>query len=302
MAFLAARMGLASVLCGSVLWLQGCGGSSRPVYAPQPPSQFDYAFKEEMSSQIRSLRDEVRSFREQKSQNEEEIRKLKQSEADLAKRLKEFEKQEQEIKRKEEEARNYPVPEFLLKSNHLNTVNIAITGDSGTGKSHLNNVIRMEPTMYQFPNRYFQRIWDLPGAGTPKWPMADYIKKVGLRHFDAVLLVCAERFTEADLFLMKIQSVSSLPNHEIMTMKKPQLWPVPELELERHRVPYFAVRQKMGQAIQSNLHVNGVEEEETKREIRDYMRKEGRAPTFGDMPETFLAVCEDFGHNLDVVV
>lgn len=53
------------------------------------------------------------------------------------------ERKEAELRQQEEEARNYPVPRFLQVSNHLNKVNIAVTGASGTGKSHLNNVIRM---------------------------------------------------------------------------------------------------------------------------------------------------------------
>ena len=35
--------------------------------------------------------------------------------------------------------------------------------------------------MYNFPDQPLARIWDLPGAGTPKWPLTDYIRKVGLK-------------------------------------------------------------------------------------------------------------------------
>ena len=155
------------------------------------------------------------------------LREVERRQEELDKKEKQWKEFEVELDRQEAEARNYPVPEFLMASGHTGKVNIAITGASGTGKSHLNNVVRevkrsdptwapvgvvettQEPTMYQFPGQPLARVWDLPGAGTPKWPLADYIRRVGLRHFDAVLVVCAERFTEADLKLMQDHSVST---------------------------------------------------------------------------------------------
>ena len=49
-------------------------------------------------------------------------------------------------------------------------------------------------------------------------------------------------------------------------------------ELQQHRVPYFAIRQKLGQAIQSNWQVNGIEVDQTKQQIVDYLRDQGRVP------------------------
>jgi len=75
------------------------------------------------------------------------------------------------------------------------TVNIAITGDSGTGKSTIINTLRgigpndpasaqvglvettMKPTAYAHPNFPNVIFWDLPGVGTPKNPKSTYKKK-----------------------------------------------------------------------------------------------------------------------------
>ena len=40
------------------------------------------------------------------------------------------------------------------------------------------------------------RLWDLPGAGGREWPLEDYVRLAGLRHFDGVLLVTSGAFTE----------------------------------------------------------------------------------------------------------
>eukprot|EP00439_Symbiodinium_sp_Y106_P028477 s942_g3.t1 len=217
--------------------------------------------------QRESLQAEMSDLRRERSEMDSKLREVERRQEELDKKEKQWKEFEVELDRQEAEARNYPVPEFLMASGHTGKVNIAITGASGTGKSHLNNVVRevkrsdptwapvgvvettQEPTMYQFPGQPLARVWDLPGAGTPKWPLADYIRRVGLRHFDAVLVVCAERFTEADLKLMQ--------------------------ELTQYKVPYFAIRQKVGQAIENNLKVNEVPEGSTKQEIVDYLRKQG---------------------------
>ncbi|CAK9018058.1 unnamed protein product [Durusdinium trenchii] len=75
-------------------------------------------------------------------------------------------------------------------------------------------------------------IWDLPGAGTPNFPQATYLKRMGIRYFDVALLVTSSRFTEAELMLSR--------------------------ELEKFQVPYFMVRNKVDVDIDSEI----VKEEE----------------------------------------
>lgn len=68
-------------------------------------------------------------------------------------------------------------------------------------------------------------LWDLPGVGTEKFPQASYLKSMGIRHFDLVVLITATRFTEAELMLME--------------------------ELRRWKVPLFLVRSKIDIDIES---------------------------------------------------
>lgn len=75
--------------------------------------------------------------------------------------------------------------------------------------------------------------WDLPGAGTPKFPQATYLKRMGIRYFDVAILVTSSRFTEAELMLAQ--------------------------ELQRFEVPYFMVRNKVDVDIEAEI----VKEEES---------------------------------------
>eukprot|EP00930_Biecheleria_cincta_P003293 TRINITY_DN104217_c0_g1_i1.p1 TRINITY_DN104217_c0_g1~~TRINITY_DN104217_c0_g1_i1.p1 ORF type:complete len:468 (+),score=91.91 TRINITY_DN104217_c0_g1_i1:96-1406(+) len=70
-------------------------------------------------------------------------------------------------------------------------------------------------------------IWDLPGIGTPTFPQATYLKRMGIRYFDVVILVTSTRFTEAELLLAE--------------------------ELQKFNVPYFMVRNKVDIDIQSEI-------------------------------------------------
>ncbi|XP_034531381.1 interferon-inducible GTPase 5-like [Notolabrus celidotus] len=100
-------------------------------------------------------------------------------------------------------------------------LNIAITGESGSGKSTFVNALRgvdnrderaaptgcnettMEVTPYPhpiFPNVTF---CDLPGIGTMNYPTAEYLKKVGFEKFDFFIIVSADRFRENDVKLAK---------------------------------------------------------------------------------------------------
>jgi GTP-binding protein EngB required for normal cell division len=93
------------------------------------------------------------------------------------------------------------------------TVNIAISGQSGAGKSSLINAIVgrkvadvgiTETTLhikkYTSNGIHFS---DLPGCGTEKFPVDKYLEKCNLESFDAVIIVIANRFYQNDLWLIK---------------------------------------------------------------------------------------------------
>ena len=71
---------------------------------------------------------------------------------------------------------------------------------------------------YPYPTQPSVRLWDLPGAGTVAVPAETYLQDMGLRYFDRVVVVSAQRFTETEVALRG--------------------------ELERHGVPYCLVRSK----------------------------------------------------------
>lgn len=101
-------------------------------------------------------------------------------------------------------------------------VNIAVTGDSGTGKSSFINAIRglkdddekaakvgvtettTVPTAYDHPSNPKIKFWDLPGIGTPNYPDLDtYCRKIPLERYHAFLIITANRFTVNDLKLAR---------------------------------------------------------------------------------------------------
>lgn len=112
----------------------------------------------------------------------------------------------------------------------LNSVslNIAITGESGAGKSSFVNALRglgdedeqsaptgvvettMEPKPYPHPVYPNVVLWDLPGIGTPNFKAEEYLEKVEFHRYDFFILIASERFKSSSVDLAK----------EIKKMKK----------------------------------------------------------------------------------
>ncbi|XP_044847445.1 interferon-inducible GTPase 5-like [Mauremys mutica] len=108
--------------------------------------------------------------------------------------------------------------EDMLRNTKLN---IAITGNSGSGKSSFINAIRSlndddrgaaetgvtettkDPTPYPHPIHPNVIVWDLPGIGTRKYPAETYLTDVKARRYDFFIIIAAVRFTEADTKLAK---------------------------------------------------------------------------------------------------
>lgn len=99
-------------------------------------------------------------------------------------------------------------------------LNIAVTGNSGTGKSSFINAIRDltgddegaakigviettdEPSSYAHPNNPSLKFWDLPGFGTLNFPKDSYLEKVEFWKYDCFLIFVSERFRESDAWLI----------------------------------------------------------------------------------------------------
>ncbi|XP_078268197.1 interferon-inducible GTPase 5-like [Rhinoraja longicauda] len=100
-------------------------------------------------------------------------------------------------------------------------LNIAVTGNSGTGKSTFINAMRglrgcdvgaaeigfkqttMVPTPYKHPDFPNVCFWDLPGVGTLKFSMKDYVKKMEFTTYDFFIIISHYRFTENDANIAK---------------------------------------------------------------------------------------------------
>ncbi|XP_058626478.1 interferon-inducible GTPase 5-like [Onychostoma macrolepis] len=101
------------------------------------------------------------------------------------------------------------------------SLNIAVTGKTGSGKSSFVNALRglkdedvgaaltgvtettMVSTMYEHPGMQNVNIWDLPGIGTPNFKAKKYLKDVKFDTYDFFIILASERFTENDIMLAK---------------------------------------------------------------------------------------------------
>lgn len=101
------------------------------------------------------------------------------------------------------------------------TLNVAVTGMSGAGKSTFVNAIRgipnsdpraaptgvtettMSPVKYDHPTMPNVKIWDLPGVGTTNHQAKNYIKRMKFENYDVFIIITSERFKENDVSLAK---------------------------------------------------------------------------------------------------
>ena len=98
-------------------------------------------------------------------------------------------------------------------------VNIAIIGQTGTGKSSFINAVfkkwtnkpgpantgvtetTMKVVGYEHPNNPNIVLFDLPGVGTENFPRDNYLKEVDAEVYDVFIIMTATRFTEVDAWL-----------------------------------------------------------------------------------------------------
>ncbi|XP_066494165.1 interferon-inducible GTPase 5-like [Tiliqua scincoides] len=159
------------------------------------------------------------------------------------------------------------------------TLNIAITGVSGAGKSSLVNALRgvadddegaartgllettVNPARYPHPKFPNVVIWDLPGIGTPEFKSNEYLKRVNFSRYDFFIIVSGDRFTQHD------------------TKLADEIW--------KMKMKFYFVRTKIDTGLDSERRKRGFDEKATLEMIRNYcgenLRKAGESS-----PKVFL--------------
>ncbi|XP_028404265.1 interferon-inducible GTPase 1-like [Dendronephthya gigantea] len=140
-------------------------------------------------------------------------------------------------------------------------INLAILGNSGSGKSSFINAIRelrscdplgarsgstettKVPKSYQHPTNPNILFWDLPGIGTLTHPkVGKFCEEMKINHFDTFLIIASESFTKFHRqFAEKVTSMEK---------------------------PYFFVRSKIDNAINDENLDNNLDENQTLEKVR----------------------------------
>ncbi|XP_056305067.1 interferon-inducible GTPase 5-like [Danio aesculapii] len=170
-----------------------------------------------------------------------------------------------------------------LENQDLVELNIAVTGESGCGKSTFVNAFRglgdedegsaetgteettLEPAAYLHPNFRNVRLWDLPGIGTSNFKAKDYLELVKFERYDFFIIISSDRFKENDTLLAE----------EIVRMGK----------------TFYFVRSKIDQSIYSEKKKKSFNQKKMLNNIREKCKKE-LSKIVAD-PIVFLISCNE---------
>ncbi|XP_072517999.1 interferon-inducible GTPase 5-like [Salminus brasiliensis] len=151
------------------------------------------------------------------------------------------------------------------------SLDIAVTGETGAGKSSFINAFRgeenaatgvrettTEPTPYQHPKLPNVKLWDLPGIGSPNFKAKTYVKKMDFKKYDFFLIISATRFKENDLMLAE--------------------------EIQKAKKKFYFIRSKIDIDIRAEEEKKTFNREETLSEIREDCQRNlkdlGNPPVF----------------------
>ncbi|XP_038868642.1 interferon-inducible GTPase 5-like [Salvelinus namaycush] len=178
------------------------------------------------------------------------------------------------------------IQDYLKKFNNVE-LNVAVTGETGSGKSTFVNAFRgmkynddgaaptgvvettMEAKAYPHPKYPKMTVWDLPGIGTANFKPKEYLQKVEFDRFDFFIIVSSERFRASDVTLAK----------EIQKMKK----------------KFYFVRSKIDNDMRAEGRKETFDQDKTLETIRQYCIKGLEDQGLGS-PKVFLISSFDLGH------
>ncbi|XP_065138324.1 interferon-inducible GTPase 5-like [Paramisgurnus dabryanus] len=161
-------------------------------------------------------------------------------------------------------------------------LNIAVTGESGSGKSTFVNAFRglgdedegsaktgvvettMKTEVYHHPKYENVKVWDLPGIGTPNFKADEYLEQVQFERYDFFIIIASDRFKECHTQLAK----------EIMRMGK----------------MFYFVRSKIDTNINAEKRKKSFDQEKTLNTIRTDCEKELMKIGI-EAPDVFLISC-----------
>ncbi|KAM9464874.1 interferon-inducible GTPase 5-like isoform 1-T1 [Salvelinus alpinus] len=178
------------------------------------------------------------------------------------------------------------IQDYLKEINNVE-LNIAVTGETGSGKSTFVNAFRgmknnddgaaptgvvettKEAKAYLHPKYPNMIVWDLPGIGTANFKPEEYLQKVEFDRFDFFIIVSSERFRANDITLAK----------EIQKMKK----------------KFYFVRSKIDNDMRAEGREEKFDQDKTLETIRQYCIKGLEDQGLGS-PKVFLISSFDLGH------
>ncbi|XP_073781519.1 interferon-inducible GTPase 5 isoform X4 [Danio rerio] len=144
-------------------------------------------------------------------------------------------------------------------------IDIAVTGDSGAGKSSLiNAILGLKPddkgaaqtgaiettkqaTMYQQSNLPHIRLWDLPGMGTPSFASKSYVKMMNFDLYDMFMVVISERVRENNMLLVD--------------------------EIDKRKKPFYFIRTKIDNDVKSQRRKSKFSETQALEQMRQDCEK-----------------------------
>ncbi|KTF84512.1 hypothetical protein cypCar_00042677 [Cyprinus carpio] len=181
---------------------------------------------------------------------------------------------------------NVAIAKAKEKLDNLDSValNIAVTGETGAGKSAFINAFRglnddddnsaptgitettKQVTMYTHPSKPNVRLWDLPGTGMPNFKANRFLKEMKFETCDLFIIISSERFKENDVFLAK--------------------------EIEKKQKRFYFVRTKIDNDIRSVAKTKNFDEQKVLCTIREDCHR--NVKELGN-PKVFLISSYDLG-------